>query len=150
MAKLTVNEAAQGYTHKVAFDYVDLSTTGFLSNLGQTGQRVVGLMAPGDIIDLATLYSVVAATGNTDATLGFGNQTNTPIELISSTAALGNLPAGTVVYNTGSEFITNAKMSVVNNTTANKTLYIQVAGTLTAQTAGSWVLAWRQMVVPKV
>jgi len=78
-----------------------------------------------------------------------GTSTSTPIELLSSTAALGNTAAGIPIYNTGSEFVTNAKMSVVNATTASKTLHFQVAGTISAQTAGSWILAWRQMSPPR-
>ena len=148
MAKLTINESAGGgYTHKFAFDYVDLNTSGFLS---ASTTRAVGTFAPGDIIDMAALYVVTAAAGNTTGTLGFGTSTSTPIELLSSTAAMGNTTIGGVIYNTGSEFVTNAKMSSVNTTTATKTLHIQVAGTYTAQTAGSWVLAWRQLVPPKL
>ncbi len=147
MAKLTINEAVQGYTHKLAFDYVDLQTTNFLQNLGAAGQRVVGSMAPGDIIDLATLYQVVDPAGATDIVLDFGNQTNDPDEIIDAADVDGITQ---VVYNTGDELITNAKMSVVNNTTAAKTLYMEVNGTITALTAGSWVLAWRQNVCPTV
>ena len=146
MAKLTINEAVQGYTHKLAFDYVDLTATGFLANLGAAGQRIVGSMAPGDIIDLATLYQVVDPAGATDVTLDFGNQTNDPDEIIDNADVDGLTK---VIYNTGDEFVTNAKMSVVNDTTAAKTLYMEVNGTLTALTAGSWVLAWRQNVCPQ-
>jgi hypothetical protein len=147
MAKLTINEAVQGYTHKIAFDYVDLQTTGFLQNLGAAGQKVVGSMAPGDIIDLAVIYQVVDPAGATDIVLDFGNQTNDPDEIIDAADVDGLTK---VVYNTGDEFVTNAKMSVVNDTTAAKTLYMEVNGTVTALTAGSWVLAWRQNVCPQV
>ena len=146
MAKLTINEAAAGYTHKFQFDYTDLQRSGFLS---ASSTKAVGTFAPGDIIDLATLYVVTAATGNTDATLGFGTSTSTPVELLSSASALGNTAAGLPIYNTGSEFVGTAKMSVVNATTATKTLHFQVAGTISAQTAGSWVLAWRQLSPPR-
>ena len=146
MAKLTINEAVQGYTHKLAFDHADLNATGFLANLGAAGQRIVGSMAPGDIIDLATLYQVVDPAGATDVTLDFGNQTNDPDEIIDNADVDGLTK---VIYNTGDEFVTNAKMSVVNDTTAAKTLYMEVNGTLTALTAGSWVLAWRQNVCPQ-
>lgn len=146
MAKLTINESAGGgYTHKYAFDYVDLNTTGFLS---ASSTKAVGTFAPGEIIDLATLYVVTAATGNTTGTLGFGTSTSTPIELLTSTSAMGNTAAGLPIYNNGSEFVATAKMSVVNATTATKTLHLQVAGTISAQTAGSWVLAWRKMTPP--
>ena len=141
MAQLTVNEAVAGYTHKLAFDYNDLNATGFLANLGAAGQRIIGSMAPGDIIDLISLNQVVADAGATDVTLDVGNQTNDPDELIDAADVDGMTQ---IIYNTGDEFVTNAKMSVVNNTTAAKTLYMEWNGTLTALTAGSWVLAWRQ------
>lgn len=144
MAKLTVQEATQGYTHKLAFDHADLSGSTFLSNLGAAGQRVVGSMAAGDIIDMASLNVITAAVGHTDPTIDFGNQTNDPDEILNADA-FGNSGTQAIFYNTGDEFITNAKMSVVNATTAAKTLYIEINGTLTALTAGSWVLAWRQI-----
>tara|TARA_R110000868_G_scaffold285120_1_gene545607 strand:- start:482 stop:925 length:444 start_codon:yes stop_codon:yes gene_type:complete len=147
MAKLTINEAAAGFTHKFAFDYVDLQTTGFLS---ASSTKAVGTFAPGDIIDVANLYVVTAAVGQTANTLGFGVSTSTPIELLTSTSAIGNSAAGTSIYNNGSEFVATAKMSVVNATTATKTLHIQVFQSPTSLTAGSWILAWRQLVVPKL
>lgn len=152
MAKLTINEAAQGYTHKFAFDYNDLLDTTFLSNLGAAGQKVIGKQLPGDVIDVVALYQITAAAGAaTDLTLDVGNQTNDPDELLDA-AALSNLGTTPMVYNTGDEFVTSAKMSVVNNTTAAKTIYMEAnpATGLTALTAGSWILAWRQLVTPKV
>lgn len=148
MAKLTINEAVQGYTHRLNFDYNDLLNTSFLSNLGAAGQKVVGSLAPGSIIDAATVYQITAAAGSTDATLDFGTQTNDPDELIDA-AAIGNLATNPVITNTGDAWATNtAQLGVVNATTAAKTLYMEINGTLTALTAGSWVLAWRQTVAP--
>ena len=97
MAKLTVNEASQGFTHKLAFDFNDLNATNWLQNLGAAGQRVIDTIAPGDIIDAVMLYQVTAAAGNTDATIDVGNQTNDPDEFLDADA-LGNIataPAST-------------------------------------------------------
>lgn len=145
MAKLTVQESGQGYNYKLAFDFNDLNATGYLSNLGAAGQRVIDTLAPGDIIDAVTVYQVTAAAGNTDATIDVGNQTNDPDEFIDADA-LGNMGTAPMFYNTGDGWTTNGKhIGIVNNTTANKTMYMEVNGTLTALTAGAWVLAWRKI-----
>ena len=151
MAQLTVQEqAGSGYTHKFAFDYLDLQDTNFLSNLGAANQKKIGTMKPGDIIDMAAVYQVTAAAGNTDATLDFGTQTNDPDEIIDA-AAIGNLATNPLIINSGDGFATAFAVQdfIENATTANKTLYAEINGTLTALTAGSWVLAWRQLSVPR-
>lgn len=145
MAQLTVQEASQGFTHKLAFDFNDLNATGFLQNLGAAGQRVIDTLAPGDIIDAVSVYKVTAAAGNTDATIDVGNQTNDPDEFIDA-AALGNMGTAAAFYNTGDAWTTNGKhIGIINDTTAAKTMYMEVNGTLTALTAGSWVLQWRKL-----
>jgi len=145
MAKLTVQEASQGFTHKLAFDFNDLNATNWLQNLGAAGQRVIDTIAPGDIIDAVMVYQVTAAAGNTDATIDVGNQTNDPDEFIDADA-LGNIATAPCFYNTGDSWTTNGKhIGIINNTTANKTMYMEVNGTLTALTAGSWVLQWRKL-----
>lgn len=154
MAKLTINEAAQGYTHKFAFDYVDLLNTSFLSNLGAAGQKAISVIAPGDIIDKMTLYLVTAPAGAlTDLTLDVGNQTNDPDEFLDAVQItnMGTVP----VFNGGGtgygEFLTAPPFFPVNATTVNKTMYAEFnpATGLTALTAGAWVLAWRQVVAPR-
>lgn len=150
MAKLTINEAVQGYTHRLAFDFNDCLNTSFLSNLGAVGQKIVGTLPAGAIIDAATVYQITAAAGNTEITIDFGTQTNDPDELIDA-AAIGNLATNPVITNTGDGWATNtAQLGVVNATTAQKNLYMELnpATGLAALTAGSWVLAWRQTVVP--
>lgn len=145
MARLTVNEAAYGFTHKIAFDYNDLNATGFLTNLGSANQRAIDVMAPGDIIDAVTVYQVTAAAGNTDATIDVGYSTDDPDEFINADA-LGNMGTAPSFYNTGDTWTTNGKhIGIINNTTANKTVLMEVNGTLTALTAGSWVLQWRKL-----
>lgn len=145
MAQLTVNESAYGFTNKLAFDYNDLNATGFLSNLGAAGQRVIDTIAPGDIIDAVMLYKVTAAAGNTDSTIDVGNQTNDPDEFLDADA-MGNMGTAATFYNTGDSWTTNGKhVGIINSTTAAKTMYMEVNGTLTALTAGSWVLQWRKL-----
>lgn len=148
MAKLTVNEIANnGFTHKLAFDYLDLQTTGFLSTIGAANQRIVGSLPAGGYIDLAALYLVTAAAGTSDVTIDFGWTSSDPDELIDN----GDVDAMTkVLVNTGDaikQSTTGATLPIVgavNNTTAAVTLYMEVNGTHANLTAGSWVLCWRQ------
>lgn len=155
MAKLTINEAAAGYTHKLAFDYVDLQRSGFLSTLGAANQKQVGSMAPGDIIDQAAFYQVINDGGSvTNLTLDFGTTGADPDELIDNL----DVDAMTQVsFNTGDAFVgtdsgtqttSNVINGYANNTTSALPLYMEFNGTVSSLTAGSWVLAWRQLVVP--
>jgi hypothetical protein len=147
MAKLTVNEAVGGFTDKLAFDYVDLQTTGFLSTLGAANQRIVGKLPPGGYIDLAMLYQVVDPAGATDLTIDFGTTSGDPDELLDN----GDVDGATqVIVNTGDalkQSTTGATLPIVgyaNDTTSTKSLYMEFNGTLSSLTAGSWVLCWRQ------
>jgi hypothetical protein len=154
MAKLTINEAVQGYTHKLAFDYVDLQTTGWLSTIGAANQRKVGSLPPGGIIDTAVLYQVVDPAGTSDLTIDFGYTSSDPDELIDN----GDVDGATqIIWNTGDQFIgtdsgaqttSNVLNGVANNTTSAKDLIMEFNGTHASLTAGSWVLAWRQLEVP--
>ena len=152
MAKLTINEAANGFTHYFAFDYLDLQRPGFLSNLGAANQVKVGSMAPGDIIDLAALYQVVNEAGASNLTIDFGTTASDPDELIDN----GDVDAMTkIIWNTGDAFvgtdsnspagtISNVVNGVANNTASAVDLILEVNGTHADLTAGAWVLAWRQ------
>lgn len=154
MAKLTVNEAVQGYTHKFSFDYIDLQRSGFLSNLGAANQVKVGSLEPGGIIDTAVLYQVTDPAGATDLTVDFGYTTTDPDELIDN----GDVDALTqVIWNTGDGFIgtdsgaattSNVLNGVVNNTTSAKDLLMEFNGTVGSLTAGKWILCWRQLEAP--
>ena len=154
MAKLTINEAAQGFTHKLAFDYVDLQTTGFISTLSAANQRYVGSLPKGGIVDTAVLYQVVDPAGATNLTIDFGVTGADPDEFIDN----GDVDAATqVIWNTGDAFVgtdsgtettSNVVNGYANNTTSAKLMIMEFNGTVADLTAGSWVLAWRQMDCP--
>jgi hypothetical protein len=154
MAKLTINEAAAGFTHKVAFDYIDLQRSGFLSTIGAANQFKAGKLASGGIIDTAVLYQVVDPAGATNLTIDFGVTDTDPDELIDN----GDVDALTkIIWNTGDAFVgtdsgaettSNVVNGYANNTASAVDLIVEFNGTVSSLTAGSWVLAWRQMEVP--
>lgn len=153
MAKHSINEAADGFTHSVRFDYADLATTGFLTTGGAANQRVVGELPPGGYIDLAMLYQITDPSGASDLTIDFGTTSSDPDELLDN----GDVDAATkVLVNTGDGFVqstTGATITVkgvVNNTTAAVDLIMEFNGTVGDLTAGEWVLAWRQSNPPYV
>jgi len=156
MAKLTINEAVAGFTHKLAFDYVDLQRTGFLTTIGAANQRKVGSQPPGSIIDTAVLYQVVDPAGATNLTIDFGTTSADPDEYIDN----GDVDAMTqVIWNTGDAFVgtdsgspaattSNVVNGVANNTATAKDLIMEFNGTVADLTAGSWILCWRQLDCP--
>ncbi len=154
MAKLTINEAAAGFTHKLAFDYIDLQRTGFLSTIGAANQKAVGKLGAGGIVDTAVLYQVVDPAGATNLTIDFGVTNTDPDEFIDN----GDVDGLTkVIWNTGDAFVgtdsaTNTTSNVVNgyanNTASAVDLIMEFNGTVGDLTAGSWVLCWRQLEVP--
>ena len=147
MAQLSLNEAAYGFTHKFAFDYVDLQRTGFLSTIGAANQVKVGELPAGGYIDLAMLSQIVDPSGVTDLTVDFGWTSGDPDELLDN----GDVDAATkVLVNTGDSFAkstTGATLPIVgasNNSTSTVDLLMEFNGTHSSLTAGSWVLCWRQ------
>jgi len=154
MAKLTINEAAAGFTHKVAFDYIDLQRSGFLSTIGAANQFKAGKLGAGGIVDTAVFYQVVDPAGTADLTIDFGVTAADPDEFIDN----GDVDALTkVIWNTGDAFVgtdsgagttSNVVNGYANNTAAAVDLIVEFNGTVANLTAGSWVLAWRQMEVP--
>jgi hypothetical protein len=147
MAKLTVNESAYGFTNKVAFDYIDLQRTGFLSNLGAANQFKAGVLPSGGYIDLAMLVQIVDPAGATDLTVDFGWTSGDPDELLDN----GDVDGATkVLVNTGDAFVVTATgatvaiVGAVNNTASAVNLLCEFNGTVGDLTAGSWVLCWRQ------
>jgi hypothetical protein len=154
MAKLTINEAAAGFTHKVAFDYVDLQRSGVLSTIGAANQFKAGKLGAGGIIDTAVLYQVVDPAGATNLTIDFGVTDSDPDELIDN----GDVDALTkVIWNTGDAFVgtdsgaattSNVVNGYANNTASAVDLIVEFNGTVANLTAGSWVLAWRQLECP--
>ena len=154
MAKLTINEAAAGFTHKVAFDYVDLQRSGFLTTIGAANQFKAGKLGAGGIVDTAVLFQVVDPAGATDLTIDFGVTAADPDEFIDN----GDVDALTkVIWNTGDAFVgtdsgsattSNVVNGYANNTASAVDLIVELNGTVANLTAGSWVLAWRQMECP--
>ena len=154
MAKLTINEAAAGFTHKVAFDYVDLQRSGFLSTIGAANQFKAGKLGAGGIIDTAVLFQVVDPAGATNLTIDFGVTDTDPDELIDN----GDVDALTkIIWNTGDAFVgtdsgaettSNVVNGYANNTASAVDLIVEFNGTVSSLTAGSWVLAWRQLECP--
>ena len=154
MAKLTINEAAHGYTHKFAFDYIDLQRPGFLSTIGAANQFRVGKLLPGSIVDTAVLYQVVNEAGASNLTIDFGVTGADPDELIDN----GDVDVMTqVIWNTGDAFLgtdsgaattANVVNGYANNTASAVDLLVEFNGTVSSLTAGSWVLAWRQLDPP--
>lgn len=154
MAKLTINEAVQGFTHKFSFDYVDLQTSGFLSTIGAANQKKVGSLPAGSILDTAVLYQVVDPAGATDLTIDFGVTSSDPDEFIDN----GDVDALTqVIWNTGDSFVgtdsgaattSNVVNGYANNAASAKDLIMEFNGTVSSLTAGSWILCWRQLDIP--
>lgn len=154
MAKLTINEAAQGYTHKFSFDYVDLQTSGFLSTIGAANQKKVGSLGAGGIIDTAVLYQVTDPAGATNLTIDFGTTSSDPDELIDN----GDVDGMTqIIWNTGDAFVgtdsgaattSNVVNGVANNTASAVDLIMEFNGTVGDLTAGKWILCWRQLEAP--
>jgi len=154
MAKLTINEAVQGYTHKFAFDFNDLKRAGFLSTIGAANQVKVGELGPGGIIDTAVLYQAINEAGASDLTIDFGWTAADPDELLDNS----DVDAMTkVLVNTGDAFVgtdsntdttSNAVNTAINNTASKVDLLMEFNGTVADLTAGAWVLCWRQMEAP--
>lgn len=154
MAKLTVNEAAHGYTHKFSFDYIDLQRTGFLSTIGAANQKAVGKLSSGGIIDLAALIQETDPSGASDLTIDFGVTTSDPDEFIDN----GDVDGATkLIWNTGDAFVgtdsgsattSNVVNGYANNTASAVDLVMEFNGTVASLTAGAWTLAWRQIDPP--
>ena len=151
MATLSVNEAAFGFNHKFAFDYLDLQRAGFLSTIGAANQVKVGELPSGGYVGLAVLSQIVDPSGATDLTVDFGWTSGDPDELLDN----GDVDAATkVLVNTGDQFAkstTGATLLIVgaiNNTANTVDLIMEFNGSHSSLTAGSWVLAWRQAEVP--
>jgi hypothetical protein len=108
----------------------------------------------GGIVDTAVLYQVVDPAGATDLTIDFGVTGADPDEFIDN----GDVDGATqVLWNTGDAFVgtdsgsqttSNVVNGYANNTTSTKTMLMEFNGTVGDLTAGSWVLAWRQMECP--
>lgn len=151
MARLSNQESIAGFTDFFKFDYLDLQRSGFLSNLGANNQVKVGVLASGDLIDKAVLIQQTNEAGASDITIDFGVTASDPDEFIDN----GDVDAMTkVIWNTGDSFIgtdsgaattSNVLNGYANNSANAVDLILEVNGTHSSLTAGSWILAWNQL-----
>lgn len=148
MPKLSVNEAAYGFTNFIKFDYLDLQTSGFLSTIGAANQRKIGSLPAGGIIDLVAVINTVAEAGASNLTLDVGTTAADPDEGINELDLDGLTKA---TFNTGESFAVTATgatisaIGIINNTASAVDVLMEVNGTVADLTAGEWVIAWRQL-----
>jgi hypothetical protein len=148
MPKLSVNEAAYGFTNFIKFDYLDLQTTGFLSTIGAANQRKIGRLPAGGIIDLVAVINTVAEAGATNLTLDVGTTGADPDEGIDNLDLDGLTKA---TFNTGDSFAVTAtgatvgSIGIINNSASAADLLMELNGTVADLTAGEWIIAWRQL-----
>jgi hypothetical protein len=151
MAKLSINELGSGFTHAFKFDFTDLKTTGFLSNLGAANQAQIGFLPSGGYIDLVTVINTVAEAGSTTITLDVGITNTDPDEFIDNLDLDGLTKATSNTGDALKQSTTGATLPIVgyqNNTATGVPILIEVnpvdSTGVTALTAGEWVVAWRQ------
>jgi hypothetical protein len=148
MPKLSINEAAYGFTNFIKFDYLDLQTSGWLSTIGAANQRKIGSLPPGGIIDLVAVINTVAEAGASDLTLDVGVTAADPDDGIDNLDLDGVTKAA---FNTGDNFAVTATgatvgpIGIINNTTSAVNVLMELNGTVANLTAGEWIIAWRQL-----
>ena len=142
MPKLTVNEAASGFTHIVSVEFSDLVAQG-------TGvSKAIAVLPAGSAVELVGIHKAIAAAGSTSVVLDVGTTSATPTEFISGLDA----DAMTVpVYNTGTLFVQSAGTTTIEGgslpvkpVSADTTVYLKVTdAALASLTAGRWVIGMR-------
>jgi hypothetical protein len=78
MPKLTVNEAAYGFTDVVVLTYNDLIT------IGNGGQKVIATIPAGGGVDRCVVYESVAVAGTTSLVIDVGTTLADPDEFIDA------------------------------------------------------------------
>ena len=142
MPKLTVNEAASGFTHIVSVEFSDLVAQG-------TGvSKAIAVLPAGSAVELVGIHKATAAAGSTSVVLDVGTTSATPTEFISSLDA----DAMTVpVYNTGTLFVQSAGTTTIEGgslpvkpVSADTVVYLKVTdAALASLTAGKWIIGMR-------
>ena len=142
MPKLTVNEAASGFTHIVSVEFSDLVAQG-------TGvSKAIAVLPAGSAVEFVGIHKATAAAGSTSVVLDVGTTSATPTEFIASLDA----DAMTVpVYNTGTLFVQSAGTTTIEGgslpvkpVSADTTVYLKVTdAALASLTAGRWVIGMR-------
>jgi hypothetical protein len=142
MPKLTVNEAASGFTHIVSVEFSDLVAQG-------TGvSKAIAVLPAGSAVELVGIHKAIAAAGSTSVVLDVGTTSATPTEFIASLDA----DAMTVpVYNTGTLFVQSAGTTTIEGgslpvkpVAADTGVYLKVTdAALASLTAGKWIIGMR-------
>ena len=142
MPKLTVNEAASGFTHIVSVEFSDLVAQG-------TGvSKAIAVLPAGSAVEFVGIHKATAAAGSTSVVLDVGTTSATPTEFIASLDA----DAMTVpVYNTGTLFVQSAGTTTIEGgalpvkpVSADTTVYLKVTdAALASLTAGRGVIGMR-------
>ena len=78
MSKLTVNEAAYGFTDVIKLTYNDLIT------IGNGGQKVIGKIPAGGGVDRCVVYESVAVAGTSTLVIDVGTTLADPDEFIDA------------------------------------------------------------------
>lgn len=78
MSKLTVNEAAYGFTDVIKLTYNDLIT------IGNGGQKVIAKIPAGGGVDRCVVYESVAVVGTTSLVIDVGTTLADPDEFIDA------------------------------------------------------------------
>lgn len=154
MPKNTINESVEGFNRYWVVDFNDLKTAGYLSTIGAANQKVIGKIAPGDIITRAGVFVIQAAAGATNLTLDLGTTSSDPDEFIDNvdvdalTKASFNNGDAFIGTDSGSATTANVINGVINNTASTVDLLMEFNGTHSSLTAGKWVIAWHQVSFP--
>jgi hypothetical protein len=140
---ILANNEARDFTHSYTFNAADLNRSGFLTTIGAPGQKIIGYIPAGAVVDAAGIVVKTAFAGtSTNITIDIGTTAADPDEFIDNL----DLDALTKIsYNQGDTLVNTAAGYVANNTTAAIPIYMEVNGTITAAgvAAGEWTIAWR-------
>ena len=134
MSKLTVNEAAYGFTDVIKLTYNDLIT------IGNGGQKVIGKVPAGGAVELVGVHESVAVVGTTSLVIDVGTSLADPDEFIDAL----DVDAMTVpVFNTGDLF-TTGYVEAVGASAADADVVVEVTdAAIASATAGEIVIGLR-------
>jgi hypothetical protein len=142
--KLTVNEAASGFTDIIILDAADLVA------IGTGGTKLIATVPPFSGVELVGICESAdlmnGGSANTDLTVSVGTTLATPTEYLTA----GNVYNGTPVFNTGSLFYQSATTTIVKagshpvsvSATAVP-VYAKLGGTVSSLTAGRVTIGLR-------
>jgi hypothetical protein len=104
MSKLTVNEAAYGFSDVIRLTYTDLI------NIGTGGQKIIATIPAGGGVDRCVVYEATAVVGTTSLVIDVGTTLGDPDEFID---ALDVDAMSAPVANTGEEFVQAAGTTTI-------------------------------------